>query len=131
MSKAVIHGNLNNPSIAVCNPCFSSYNSRIARIESEFYKLIDLKETVEKVGLENEVVDYIYRYWLLKRKSAGNKPLMPAKSQVYRKAALVGQMWLNYHKVLLSYVLNRQPVSTIRSIEIFSLCSSRTRNSSR
>ena len=49
---------------------------RIIKIESEFYKHVDLNQVSRKVGLEVEVVDFIYRYWILKRRSCGNRPLL-------------------------------------------------------
>jgi hypothetical protein len=49
---------------------------RIIKIESEFYKHVDLNQVSRKVGLDVEVVDFIYRYWILKRRSCGNRPLL-------------------------------------------------------
>ena len=34
-----------------------------------------------KVGLDSDVADIVYRYWILKRKAGGNKPLMVARTE--------------------------------------------------
>ena len=34
-----------------------------------------------QVGIEEDVVDIVYRYWILKRKAGGNKPLMMARTE--------------------------------------------------
>ena len=49
---------------------------RIIKIESEFYKHVDVNQVSRKVGLEVEVVNFIYKYWILKRRSCGNRPLL-------------------------------------------------------
>ena len=34
-----------------------------------------------QVGIEEDLVDIVYRYWILKRKAGGNKPLMMARTE--------------------------------------------------
>jgi hypothetical protein len=53
----------------------------MARIEREFYKLVDLPKVATKVQLSLDVVDFVYRYWLLKRRAGKNKPLLPPRGE--------------------------------------------------
>ena len=48
---------------------------RILKIESEFYKHVDLNQASRKLGLEMEVIDLLFRFWILKRRSLANRPL--------------------------------------------------------
>ena len=48
---------------------------RILKIESEFYKHVDLQQSCRKLGMESDSVDCLYRYWILKRRSVANRPL--------------------------------------------------------
>ena len=50
--------------------------SRIARFEQEFFKLVDLDSAAAKTDIAADIVDFIFRYWILKRRAAGNKPLL-------------------------------------------------------
>ena len=51
----------------------------MAKVEREFFKVVDLTLTAKKVDIGEDVVDIISRYWMLKRKAGGNKPLLPAR----------------------------------------------------
>ncbi len=55
--------------------------SRMARIEREFFKLVDLSVAASKVQLSPEIVDFVYRYWILKRRAGNNKPLLPPRGE--------------------------------------------------
>jgi hypothetical protein len=48
---------------------------KILKIESEFYKHVDLNQASRKLGLEMEAVDLLFRFWILKRRSLANRPL--------------------------------------------------------
>ena len=52
---------------------------KMAKIEREFYKLVDLTLTANKVDVSEDAVDVISKYWMLKRKAGGNKPLLPPR----------------------------------------------------
>jgi hypothetical protein len=54
---------------------------RLAKIECEFYKHVDLNQVSTKIGLDTDVCEYVYRYWILKRKAGGNKPLIVARTE--------------------------------------------------
>ena len=54
---------------------------RFAKIECAFWKHVDMGQVSSKVGLDSDVADIVYRYWILKRKAGGNKPLMVARTE--------------------------------------------------
>ncbi|KAM6921062.1 protein Jade-3 [Xenentodon cancila] len=54
---------------------------RLQELEEEFYTLIQLEELVQALGLSKHLVDFIYQYWKLKRKSNFNKALLPPKEE--------------------------------------------------
>ena len=58
------------------NRPFNLFLSRIARFEQEFFKLVDLDSAAAKTDIAADIVDFIFRYWILKRRAAGNKPLL-------------------------------------------------------
>lgn len=49
-------------------------------MECEFYKQVDLNEASRKVGVDPELIDFVFRYWLLRRKANMNKPLLAPRS---------------------------------------------------
>ena len=53
---------------------------RLMSIECEFYKDVDPVQVARKVNIEAEAVKFIYSYWILKRRSLGNKPLLIPRS---------------------------------------------------
>uniref|UniRef100_A0A3Q3LVZ8 Jade family PHD finger 3 n=1 Tax=Mastacembelus armatus TaxID=205130 RepID=A0A3Q3LVZ8_9TELE len=54
---------------------------RLQELEEEFYTLIQLEELAQALGLPESLVDFIYQYWKLKRKSNFNKALLPPKEE--------------------------------------------------
>ncbi|KAM4548957.1 protein Jade-3 isoform 2-T2 [Odontesthes bonariensis] len=54
---------------------------RLQELEEEFYTLIQLEELAQALGLSERLVDFIYQYWKLKRKSNFNKALLPPKEE--------------------------------------------------
>ncbi|XP_053709625.1 protein Jade-3 [Synchiropus splendidus] len=54
---------------------------RLQELEEEFYTLIQPEELGRSLGLSQHLVDFIYQYWKLKRKSNFNKALLPPKAE--------------------------------------------------
>nr|XP_020459175.1 protein Jade-3 isoform X2 [Monopterus albus] len=54
---------------------------RLQELEEEFYTLIQLEALAQALGLSEHLVDFIYQYWKLKRKSNFNKTLVPPKEE--------------------------------------------------
>uniref|UniRef100_A0A1A8PGE2 PHD finger protein 16 n=1 Tax=Nothobranchius rachovii TaxID=451742 RepID=A0A1A8PGE2_9TELE len=54
---------------------------RLQELEEEFYTLIRMEAIGTELGLSERLVDFIYQYWKLKRKSSFNKALLPPKEE--------------------------------------------------
>ncbi|XP_077440173.1 protein Jade-3 [Vanacampus margaritifer] len=52
---------------------------RLQELEEEFYALVRPEEVSRAVGLSPRLVDFVYQYWKLKRKSNFNKALLAPK----------------------------------------------------
>lgn len=52
---------------------------KLQELEEEFYKLVQPGEVSQELGLPLHLLDFIYQYWKLKRKSSFNKALLPPK----------------------------------------------------
>ena len=64
---------------------------KMAKVEKEFYKLVDVAVAAKKVQLSEELLDVVYKYWVLKRVAGGNKPLLPPKGEDEVLNALRGE----------------------------------------
>ena len=42
---------------------------------------MDVAVAAKKVQLSEELLDVVYKYWVLKRVAGGNKPLQPPKGE--------------------------------------------------
>ncbi|XP_056132117.1 protein Jade-3 [Lampris incognitus] len=54
---------------------------RLLELEEEFHTLIQPGELAQSLGLTEHLMDFIYQYWKLKRKSNFNKALLPPKEE--------------------------------------------------
>nr|XP_043870857.1 protein Jade-3 [Solea senegalensis] len=54
---------------------------RLQELEEDFYTLIQMDQLSRALGLSQRLVDFIYQYWKLKRKSNFNKALLPPKEE--------------------------------------------------
>ncbi|KAJ8247001.1 hypothetical protein GJAV_G00257640 [Gymnothorax javanicus] len=52
---------------------------KLKELEEEFYTLVRPEELAQSLGLPQLVLDFVFQYWKLKRKSSFNKPLLPPK----------------------------------------------------
>uniref|UniRef100_A0A3B4DV33 Protein Jade-3 n=1 Tax=Pygocentrus nattereri TaxID=42514 RepID=A0A3B4DV33_PYGNA len=52
---------------------------KLQELEEEFYKLVQPEEVAQDLGLPLHLLDFIYQYWKLKRKTTFNKALLPPK----------------------------------------------------
>jgi len=64
---------------------------KMAKVEKEFYKLVDVAVAAKKVQLSEELLEIVYKYWVLKRVAGGNKPLLPPKGEDEVLNALRGE----------------------------------------
>lgn len=54
---------------------------RLLELEEEFYTMIQPEELAQNLGLAQNLLDFIYQYWKLKRKSNFNRALLPPKEE--------------------------------------------------
>lgn len=54
---------------------------KLQELEEEFYKLVQPDQVAQELGLPLYLLDFIYQYWKLKRKSSFNKALLPPKEE--------------------------------------------------
>lgn len=55
---------------------------RLQEIEAEFDKHVSIKDiNCTVLEVDQEAINYVYNYWVLKRKAANNRPLLPPKSE--------------------------------------------------
>lgn len=55
---------------------------RLQEIEAEFDKHVSIKDiNCTILEVDQEAINYVYNYWILKRKAANNRPLLPPKSE--------------------------------------------------
>lgn len=52
---------------------------KLQQLEDEFYTFVNLLDVARALRLPEEVVDFLYQYWKLKRKVNFNKPLITPK----------------------------------------------------
>jgi len=52
---------------------------RLRRLAEEFYEHVSLREVAKRLNMEEGNIDLLYRYWVLKRKSQFNRPLLTPK----------------------------------------------------
>ncbi|XP_045203812.2 protein Jade-1-like isoform X2 [Mercenaria mercenaria] len=54
---------------------------RLQKLEEEFYDLVKIADIASQLEVPDEVVDHIYVYWKLKRRSMFNRPLLTPKTE--------------------------------------------------
>lgn len=54
---------------------------KLKELEEEFYTMVNVDAVAAELGVPKLTVDLIYSFWLLKRKSNFNKPLVPPKEE--------------------------------------------------
>uniref|UniRef100_A0A8D0H5W6 Protein Jade-1 n=1 Tax=Sphenodon punctatus TaxID=8508 RepID=A0A8D0H5W6_SPHPU len=52
---------------------------KLQQLEDEFYTFVDVLEVAKVLRLPEDLVDFLYQYWKLKRKANFNKPLITPK----------------------------------------------------
>lgn len=54
---------------------------KLLELEEEFFSLVQPCKLAQELGLSEALVDFIFQYWKLKRKSSYNRPLLPPKEE--------------------------------------------------
>ncbi|XP_063698837.1 PHD finger protein rhinoceros [Culicoides brevitarsis] len=89
--------------------------ARLAEIESEFHKHVNIKDiSCHLLDIDQEGINYIYNYWILKRKSGNNRPLLPPKNE---DAELASQKEENQEQEKMRmFVQLRQDLERVRNL---------------
>uniref|UniRef100_A0A336MGX5 PHD finger protein rhinoceros n=1 Tax=Culicoides sonorensis TaxID=179676 RepID=A0A336MGX5_CULSO len=88
---------------------------RLSEIESEFHKHVNIKDiSCHLLDIDQEGINYIYNYWILKRKSGSNRPLLPPKNE---DAELASQKEENQEQEKMRmFVQLRQDLERVRNL---------------
>ncbi|XP_044140902.1 protein Jade-3 [Bufo gargarizans] len=54
---------------------------KLKELEEDFYTMVNVDHVAAEIGLPKITVDLIYSFWMLKRKSNFNRPLVPPKEE--------------------------------------------------
>ncbi|XP_058515203.1 protein Jade-3 isoform X2 [Ochotona princeps] len=92
----------------------SPRDQKLRELEEEFYSFVRVEDVVEELGMPTLVVDYIYNYWKLKRKSNFNKPLFPPKED--EENALIQPKEENIHTRMRMFMHLRQDLERVRNL---------------
>ncbi|XP_004633620.1 protein Jade-3 [Octodon degus] len=87
---------------------------KLRELEEEFYTLVQVEDVAAELGMSTLVVDFIYNYWKLKRKSNFNKPLFPPKKD--DENALVQPKEENIHTRMQMFMHLRQDLERVRNL---------------
>ena len=75
---------------------------------------MDISVVSRKVGLDSDVINFIYKYWILKRRSCGNRPLLlPRIDEAEMSPA--GELD-NEREKLKKFVALRQDLERVRNL---------------
>ena len=88
---------------------------KFAKIECAFWKHVDSGQVSSKVGIDADVADIVYRYWILKRKAGGNKPLMVARTEEALLLASASSLETDKEKMK-RFISLRQDLERVRNL---------------
>ncbi|XP_043927786.1 protein Jade-3 [Protopterus annectens] len=87
---------------------------KLKELEEEFYTLVDIQDVAAELTLSAFIVDFIYKYWKLKRKSNFNKPLLPPKED--EENGLVQPKEDSVHTRMRMFMHLRQDLERVRNL---------------
>lgn len=85
---------------------------KLRELEEEFYSMVNVEDVATELGLPMLIVDFIYNYWKLKRKSNFNKPLFPPKEE--EENVLVQPREESIHTRMRMFMHLRQDLERVR-----------------
>lgn len=86
---------------------------RLQELEEEFYSLTQLDELASDLGLSQQLMDFIYQYWKLKRKANFNKALLPPRAEA--ENAVLQPHEDNIHTRMRMFMHLRQDLERVRN----------------
>ncbi|XP_068947947.1 E3 ubiquitin-protein ligase Jade-2 isoform X1 [Petaurus breviceps papuanus] len=87
---------------------------KLQQLEEAFYELVKPEEVAENLDLSETLVDFVYQYWKLKRKSNCNKPLLTPKTDEVDNLAQQEQDILYRRLKLFTHL--RQDLERVRNL---------------
>ncbi|KAM8974154.1 E3 ubiquitin-protein ligase Jade-2 [Pelodytes ibericus] len=87
---------------------------KLAQLEESFHELVKPEEVAENLDVNKNLVDFIYQYWKLKRKSNFNKPLLTPKTDEVDNLAQQEQDVLYRRLKLFTHL--RQDLERVRNL---------------
>lgn len=87
---------------------------KLRELEEEFYSMVNVEDVATELGLPMLIVDFIYNYWKLKRKSNFNKPLFPPKEE--EENVLVQPREESIHTRMRMFMHLRQDLERVRNL---------------
>ncbi|XP_054711386.1 protein Jade-1-like [Uloborus diversus] len=95
-----------------------AHNARLQKIrslEAQFHKFVNVKDTAEELNADYDVVDFLYYYWVLKRRAQFNKPLLIAKCDEANLLLIKQHENLLYSRLKM-FVHLRQDLERVRNL---------------
>ncbi|XP_057367013.1 protein Jade-3-like [Daphnia carinata] len=86
---------------------------KLQLIESDLYKHASINETARTLDLDLDVVDQIFNFWVLKRKSNRDRPLLPPKTTETERLSQQQQQDMERMKL---FVQLRQDLDRVRNL---------------
>ncbi|XP_029459478.1 protein Jade-3 isoform X2 [Rhinatrema bivittatum] len=87
---------------------------KLRELQEEFYTLVKVEDVALETGLPLLTVNFIYKYWKLKRKSNFNKPLLPPKEDEHN--GFMQPKDDNVHTRLRMFMHLRQDLERVRNL---------------
>ncbi|XP_072256860.1 E3 ubiquitin-protein ligase Jade-2 [Pyxicephalus adspersus] len=87
---------------------------KLQQLEEDFYDLVKPDEVSENLNVNENVIDFIYQYWKLKRKANFNKPLLTPKTDEVDDLAQQEQDLLYRRLKLFTHL--RQDLERVRNL---------------
>uniref|UniRef100_UPI00398E66A7 protein Jade-3 n=1 Tax=Pristiophorus japonicus TaxID=55135 RepID=UPI00398E66A7 len=87
---------------------------KLQELEEEFYTLVKVADVAGELHLSAQVVEYIFEYWKLKRKSNFSKPLLPPKED--EENCLGQQKEDRIHSRMKMFMHLRQDLERVRNL---------------
>lgn len=87
---------------------------KLKELEEEFYTMVNVDAVAAELGIPKLTVDLIYSFWLLKRKSNFNKPLVPPKEE--EQEGLLQPKEDSIHTRMRMFMHLRQDLERVRNL---------------
>ncbi|XP_073520547.1 protein Jade-3 [Phyllobates terribilis] len=87
---------------------------KLKELEEDFYTMVNVDDVAAELGLPKLTVDLIYSFWMLKRKSNFNRPLVPPKEE--EQNGLIQPKEDSIHTRMRMFMHLRQDLERVRNL---------------